>query len=123
MHPTTKRLPATFTSSVSEWYSWNNDLRTNANISVLASVHPSSIPLGTDPDQSWRSGYYPIMWTSKNFKMVYANFGHNSVNGSGQSTSSTFASPHQNTFIVHTLLWLGGGSAVVPSHPAGLDLS
>ncbi|MBP2325851.1 hypothetical protein JOF56_006236 [Kibdelosporangium banguiense] len=113
-HPATKRLPATFTSSVSEWYSWNNDLRTNPSISILASVHPSSFPLGTDPAQSWRSGYYPIMWTNKNFKMVYANFGHNAVNGSGQGTSSTFASPSQNDFIVDTLLWLGGGTIPPP---------
>ncbi|MBE1469727.1 RICIN domain-containing protein [Kibdelosporangium phytohabitans] len=114
-HPTTKRLPATFRSSVSEWYSWSNDLRTNPNISVLASVHPSSFPLGTDPDQSWYSGYYPIVWTNKNFKTVYANFGHNAVNGSGQSTSSTFASPDQNNFVIDSLAWLGGGTVQPPA--------
>ncbi|MET0235103.1 MAG: RICIN domain-containing protein [Kibdelosporangium sp.] len=117
-HPTTLRLPATFTSSVSEWYSWANDLRANSAISILASVHPSSFPLGSDPNQSWTSGYYPIMWTNKNFRMVYANFGHNAVNGSGQSTSSTFASPSQTNFIIDTLLWLGGGT-VPPPDPGG----
>ncbi|MCE7003576.1 ThuA domain-containing protein [Kibdelosporangium philippinense] len=116
-HPATKRLPATFRSSVSEWYSWNGGLRNNPNITVLASVHPSSFPLGTDPNQSWYSGDYPIMWTNKNFKMVYANFGHNSVNGSGQSTSSTFASADQNNFIIDSLLWLGGGTIPPPDPP------
>ena len=28
-HASTRNLPATFTSSVSEWYSWSNDLRRN----------------------------------------------------------------------------------------------
>ncbi|WP_394835542.1 ThuA domain-containing protein [Pendulispora rubella] len=113
-HPSTTRLNATFTSSVSEWYAWNNDLRNNANIRILTSVDPSSFPLGTDPNQSWYSGYYPIMWTNRNYKMLYANFGHNAVGGSGQSTSSTFASEQQNRFILDGLLWLGGGGSPPP---------
>ncbi|KAB1990579.1 ThuA domain-containing protein [Streptomyces triticiradicis] len=63
-HPATRNLPATFTSAVSEWYSWSNDLRQNPDIRILASVDPSSFPLGTDPNQSWYSGYYPILWTN-----------------------------------------------------------
>ena len=112
-HPSTLRLPATFTSSVSEWYSWNNDLRNNSNIKVLCSVDPSSFPLGTS--QVWTSGYYPIIWTNKNYKMVYANFGHNAMNYSTNvGLSSTFASETQNKFILDALLWLGGQ----PSGPA-----
>ena len=65
--------------AVSEWYSWQRDLRANPDIQILASVDPSSFPLGTDPNQQWRSGYYPIMWTNKNYKMIYANFGHNAM--------------------------------------------
>jgi hypothetical protein len=37
-NPATLRLPSTFTSSVSERYSWANDLRNNPNIKILASV-------------------------------------------------------------------------------------
>ncbi len=51
-HPSTTALPATFTSAVSEWYGWSNNLRGNADIQVLASVDPVSFPLGTDPNQS-----------------------------------------------------------------------
>ncbi len=109
--PATRRLPATFVSGISEWYSWSNDLRTNPNIRILASVDPSSFPLGTDPNQSWYSGYYPIMWTNKNYKMLYANFGHNAMNYSANvGTSSTFADPVQDEFIIDGLLWLGGAS-------------
>ena len=64
-HPSTTDLPATFTSAVSEWYSWSNDLRQNPDIKILASVDPSSFPSGTDPNQSWYSGYYPILWTNR----------------------------------------------------------
>jgi hypothetical protein len=114
-HPSTKRLTTTFQSAVSEWYSWNNDLRTNPNIKILASVDPSSFPLGTDPNQQWRSGYYPIMWTNKNYKMLYANFGHNAMNyQTNQGLSSTFDSEIQNRFMIDGLLWLGGAGTTPP---------
>ena len=113
-HPSTVHLPAVINSSVSEWYSWNNDLRQNPNITILASVNPQSFPLGTDPNQAWTSGYYPIMWTNKNYRMLYANFGHDAVGSNGQGTSSTFASADQNRFILDGLLWLGGGTSTPP---------
>ncbi|MEU8418442.1 ThuA domain-containing protein [Amycolatopsis japonica] len=108
-HPSTTRLPATFTSSVSEWYAWSSDLRKNPDIRILASVDPVSFPLGTDPNQSWYSGYYPILWTNAKYKMLYANFGHNKMNyETNQPLSSTFGSEVQNRFVVDGLLWLGG---------------
>ncbi|WBB67866.1 RICIN domain-containing protein [Micromonospora sp. WMMD812] len=114
-HPSTVRLPATFTSSVSEWYSWSRDLRTNPNITILASVDPSSFPLGTDPNQTWYSGYYPIMWTNTGYKMLYANFGHNAMDYDNDvPLSSTFASEVQNHFLIDGLLWLGGGGGTPP---------
>ncbi|GAA2341920.1 ThuA domain-containing protein [Streptomyces kunmingensis] len=114
-HPSTTGLPATFTSSVSEWYSWSNDLRQNPDIKILASVDPSSFPLGTDPDQSWYSGYYPILWTNTKYKMLYANFGHNAMNyETNTRTSSTFASATQNRFLLDGLKWLGGGGSTTP---------
>ncbi len=93
-HPAARRLGSTFVSAVSEWYSWTNDLRQNPNIQILASVDPSSFPLGTDPNQSWTSGYFPILWTNKNYKMLYANFGHNWMNyNTNTPLSTTFGSP------------------------------
>ncbi|WP_405985110.1 ThuA domain-containing protein [Streptomyces sp. NBC_00872] len=119
-HPTTVGLPGTFTSSVSEWYSWSNDLRTRSNIKILSSVDPVSFPLGTDPNQSWYSGYYPIMWTNTGYKMIYANFGHNAMNYStGQTLSSTFGSATQNRFILDSLKWLGTGEGGDPTPPQG----
>ncbi|MEU4244905.1 ThuA domain-containing protein [Actinoplanes sp. NPDC026619] len=112
-HPSTAGLPTTIQSSVSEWYSWSNDLRNNANIDILASLDASTFPVGDDPNQQWQSGFYPIMWTNKNYKMLYANFGHNGMNYSTNTrTSSTFASAQQNQWLINGLLWLGGG--VIP---------
>ncbi|MDN3351595.1 RICIN domain-containing protein [Actinomadura sp. DC4] len=111
-HPAMRRVPAKFTSGVSEWYSWQHDLRQNPNIDVLASVDPASFPLGTNASQSWTSGYYPIMWSNKKYKMLYANFGHNDMNYSADiATSSTFADPAQDAFILDGLLSLAGAPA------------
>ncbi|MEV0208272.1 ThuA domain-containing protein [Streptomyces sp. NPDC050788] len=114
-NPATKNLPDTFTSSVSEWYSWSNDLRKNPDIKILASVDPSSFPLGTDPNQSWYDGYYPILWTNTKYRMLYANFGHNAMDYDTNTTlSSTFASATQNRFLLDGLKWLGGADSTQP---------
>jgi hypothetical protein len=106
-HPAMKGIPDKFVSSKSEWYSWSNDLRKDPNIQVLATIDNSSFPQGTDPNQQWHSGYYPIIWTSKKFKMIYANFGHDYMDyAKNVSLSSTFESNDQNKFLLQALNWL-----------------
>jgi hypothetical protein len=117
-HPAAAGLPATFTSSVSEWYSWSKDLRQNPAIDILASIDQSSFPVGTDPNQSWTSGYYPIMWSNRNYRMLYADFGHNAMNYSTNTAlSSTFASETQNRFVIDGLRWLAGAGSATPPPP------
>jgi hypothetical protein len=117
-NPATAALPATITSSVSEWYSWTNDLRKNPSIDILASIDPSSFPVGTDPDQTWYSGYYPIVWTNRNYRMIYANFGHNAMDYTTNTTlSSTFASADQNSLVLNGLKWLAGAGTGTPTPP------
>ena len=113
-HPATKHLPETFKSAPSEWYRWNNDLRTNSNIKILLSIDSSSFPLGTGPKlyEIWHSGYYPVVWTNTNYKMIYMNMGHNDMdyeNRTNKELSSTFSSKIQNQLIINALLWLGHG--------------
>ena len=117
-HAVTAKLPGTFTSSVSEWYSWQKDLRQNPDIDILASMDPSTFPVGTDPSQTWRSGYYPIVWANRNYRMVYNNFGHNAMNYSANTrTSSSFASYQQNQLLLQEIRWAAGRSGQV--EPSG----
>lgn len=111
-HPSTKHLPPTFKSSPNEWYRWQNDLRKNPDIDILLSIDASSFPLGTGPklDEIWHSGYYPVVWTNKKYRMMYLNMGHNDIDYEHHSDSTlsyTFDNKTQNTLIIDGLLWLG----------------
>ena len=111
-HPVVKQLPETFQSAACEWYSWENELRSNPGIQILLSIDSTSYPLGTGPKphEIWHSGYYPVVWTNKNYKMIYFNMGHNDMDyehGTNKRLSSTFSSRSQNQLIVDALLWLG----------------
>jgi predicted small integral membrane protein len=111
-HPATRHLPKTFLSAPNEWYRWANDLRTNPNIKILLSIDSSSFPLGTGPklNEIWHSGYYPVVWTNKNYKMIYMNMGHNDIDyehKTNKDLSSTFQSKMQDRLILDALIWLG----------------
>ncbi len=114
-HPATKKLPTTFKSQPNEWYRWENDLRKNADIDILLSIDSSSFPLGTGPKahEIWHSGYYPVVWSNKKYKMIYVNMGHNDMdyehkyNKFTSSLSLTFENEIQNKMIIEGLLWLG----------------
>jgi uncharacterized protein len=113
LHPATKGLPATFKASPNEWYRWTNDLRTNPDISILLSIDSTSFPLGTGPKlhEIWHSGYYPVVWSNKKYRMVYFNMGHNDIDyehKTNKQLSSSFSSEVQNRLIINSLLWLGG---------------
>ncbi|MFC0182131.1 Trehalose utilisation [Pseudarcicella hirudinis] len=111
-HPAIRHLPATFKSSPNEWYSWTNDLRKNPDIKILLSIDSTSFPLGTGPKlhEIWHSGYYPVVWTNKNYKMLYVNMGHNDIDyehKTNKELSFQFANETQNKLIIDGLLWLG----------------
>ncbi len=116
-HPVTKDMPDTFKTSPNEWYRWEKDLRRNPDIKILCSIDSSSFPLGNGPKQSeiWHSGYYPVVWTNKNYKMVYFNMGHNSMDYDGHTNatlSHTFDSPMESKLILNALIWVGTGKKV-----------
>jgi hypothetical protein len=116
-HPATKGLPDIIKASPSEWYRWEKDLRKNPDIKILLSVDSSSFPLGTGPKLSeiWHSGYYPIVWTNKNYKMVYFNMGHNDIDyehHTNKELSHTFGNPQQDKLILNSLIWVATGKKV-----------
>ena len=111
-HPATKNLPETFTASPNEWYRWENDLTKNPNIRILVSIDSASFPLGTGPKlyEIWHHGYYPVVWTNNNYKMLYVNMGHNDIdyeNKTNKELSHTFNNKIQDKLVIDALLWLG----------------
>jgi hypothetical protein len=111
-HPATGNLPLTFTASPNEWYKWEKDLRLNPDIKILISIDSTSFPLGTGPKlyEIWHSGYYPVVWTNKKYKMLYINMGHNIIdyaNKNNKELSFTFDNEIQNKLVIDGLLWLG----------------
>jgi hypothetical protein len=119
-HPATKGLNKIITASPNEWYRWKGDLVHNPDIDILAAVDSRSFPLGTGPkpNEIWHSGYYPVVWSNKNFKMVYFNMGHNDMDyehkyGTGVKTlSSTYDNPEQEKFVMNALTWVATGKKV-----------
>lgn len=117
-HAATKHLGQLIKAPANEWYRWENDLRKNPSIDILMAIDSSSFPLGTGPkkDEIWHSGYYPVIWSNRNYKMIYANLGHNDMNyehpgaGGPETLSHTFgSSPAFDAFMLDALTWLGTG--------------
>jgi len=119
-HPVTKNLPQTFKSQPNEWYRWQNDLRKNADVKILLAIDSTSFPLGTGPKahEIWHNGYYPVVWSNKNYKMVYINMGHNDMDyehkydNTNKTLSFTFDNAIQNKMVLNSLIWLGTGKKV-----------
>jgi hypothetical protein len=114
-HPATRRLPEKFTAAPNEWYRWEFDLRNNPDIDILVSIDSSSFPLGTGPKlhEIWHSGYYPVVWTNRKYKMLYLNMGHNDIDFDqkpGKVISHSFGNKMQDRLIEDGLLWLGSNS-------------
>lgn len=109
----TKNLPDTFRSAANEWYRWSNDLRTNPDIDILLAIDSTSFPLGTGPKlyEIWHSGFYPVVWTNKKYRMVYFNMGHNDMdykNNMVKDLSHTLGtSPGEDQLIINAVLWAG----------------
>jgi hypothetical protein len=113
-HPAMRNLPEKFTATPNEWYKWELDLTKNPDIKILASIDPSSFPLGTGPKphEIWHEGYYPVVWTNTRYRMLYINMGHNIIdyaNNTKKELSKTFTSEDENKMIIDGLLWLGKG--------------
>lgn len=73
-HPVTKNLPKEFVAPASEWYQWQDDLRNKENIEVLVSLSAKNYPLGLK--DIVYGGDWPVVWTNKNYRMIYLNMGH-----------------------------------------------
>jgi len=111
-HPAVRGMPKKFSTAPNEWYRWSNDLRTNPDIDILLAIDSSSFPLGNGPKQSeiWHSGYYPVAWTNKKYRMIYFNMGHNDIDydhKTDRELSLTLQNKMEEKLIIGSLLWLG----------------
>lgn len=73
-HAVTKNLPKEFVVPSSEYYQWSPEPRSNKDIEVLISLSPRNYPIGLKDivyGDDW-----PLVWTNKNYRMIYLNMGH-----------------------------------------------
>ncbi|ADV45159.1 ThuA domain-containing protein [Bacteroides helcogenes] len=94
-HPVTKNLPASFVAPASEWYQWNPSPRLNKDVEVLFSISPKNYPLGIKDVVNF--GDFPIVWTNKNYRMIYLNMGHG---------DEEFIDGTQNLLLVNAFRWV-----------------
>jgi type 1 glutamine amidotransferase len=73
-HDVTKNLPESFIAPESEWYQWAPSPRENPAVEVLLSLSPDNYPLGIKDVVNF--GDFPVVWTNKNYRMIYLNMGH-----------------------------------------------
>jgi len=135
----TKGFPKVFTGPVNEWYAWMNDLRQNSNIKVLCSINAASYPLGTGTgsggaSEIWQNNgeYRPIIWTNKNYRMMYTNIGHDDVNYSTRvGLTKTFSDTQYVRLMLNAIKYCaglttsieGGESVVKQSNMQASDMS
>jgi len=98
-HPVMKNLPKTFIVPESEWYQWNPSPRANKDVEVLLSISPDNYPLGIKDVINF--GDFPIVWTNKNYRMIYLNMGH----GDDEFTDAT-----QKLLFVNAFRWIASQS-------------
>lgn len=94
-HPVTKNLPASFVAPASEWYQWTPSPRQNKDVEVLLSLSPKNYPLGIKDVVKF--GDFPIVWSNKNYRMIYLNMGHG---------DEEFIDGTQNLLLVNAFRWV-----------------
>ena len=94
-HPVTKNLPASFVAPASEWYQWTPSPRQNKDVEVLLSLSPKNYPLGIKDLVNF--GDFPIVWSNKNYRMIYLNMGHG---------DEEFIDGTQNLLLVNAFRWV-----------------
>lgn len=94
-HPVTKNLPKEFVIPPCEFFEWDHEPRENKNIEVLVSASKKNFPIGLK--DIVYGGDMPIVWTNKNYRMIYLNIGH----GDEEYMDAT-----QNLLIFNAFRWI-----------------
>lgn len=94
-HPVTKALPKEFVLPASEFYQWSPEPRANKDIQVLLSLSPKNYPIGIK--DIVYGGDWPIVWTNRNYRMIYLNMGHG---------NQEFKDANQDLLFVSAFRWI-----------------
>ena len=94
-HAVTKNLPASFVAPECEWYQWSPSPTENPDVDILVSLSQKNYPIGIKDIIYY--GDFPVVWTNRNYRMVYLNFGH----GDTEFTDAT-----QNLLVVNAFRWV-----------------
>lgn len=101
-HPVTRNLPDSFVAPATEFYQWTPEPRENPDIEVLVSLSPRNYPIGLK--DIVYGGDFPVVWTNRNYRMIYINMGH----GDEQFSDAT-----EQLLFINALQW------IVSLDPAG----
>ncbi|MDE6635803.1 MAG: ThuA domain-containing protein, partial [Lachnospiraceae bacterium] len=77
------------------WYQWKPSPAENNDVDVLLSLSQRNYPIGLK--DVVRFGKFPIVWTNKNYRMIYLNIGHG---------DEEFSDATQNLLFVNALRWI-----------------
>ncbi len=94
-HEITKNLPSSFVAPATEWYQWMPSPRENKDVEVLLSLSPKNYPIGIKDVVCF--GDWPVVWTNRNYRMIYLNMGH----GDEEFTDAT-----QNLLFINAFRWV-----------------
>ena len=98
-HAVTRTLPQQFVAPASEFYQFSPSPRANKDVEVLVSISPKNYPFGIKDIVT--HGDFPIVWTNKNYRMVYLNMGHG---------DEGFIDATQNLLFTNAFRWVAFGS-------------
>lgn len=94
-HAVTRSLPKEWVAPASEWYMWNPSPRDNADVDVLLTISQKNMPLGIKDIIRW--GDIPVVWTNRNYRMIYLNTGHG---------DEAFSDATQNLLFTNAFRWI-----------------
>lgn len=94
-HPVMKNLPQEFMLPASEFYQFNDPVTEKDNIEVLLSLSPKNYPIGLK--DIVYGGDWPVVWTNKNYRMIYINMGHG---------DEEYIDAEQNVLFINALRWI-----------------
>lgn len=97
-HAVTKNLPVSFVAPSCEWYQWQQSPVDNPDVDVLLSLSPKNYPIGIKDIIYY--GEFPVVWTNRNYRMIYLNIGHG---------DEEFSDATQNLLLVNSLRWIVSG--------------